>query len=212
MPQTRSAKASASPSSRKAKSIPSVGTQASSSVGITPPATAGRKLANQAVGRAAATAGTNRAAAPGPDPGVLETLSAKAFLVAGRGDAAAPPRASDEARDGAELRRGPIREVERHLVDVAPAPALGRVVAFDDRMPGGVEVRGRMLVGRAVAAAHVAAGAADAQVHPPGAGLQAILASLGAGRHGPHRIEVGAGPGHQSSTSTSGRSSPGAIS
>ena len=39
-----------------------------------------------------------------------------------------------------------VGQVDDHLVDVAPAPALGRIVALDDRMAGGVEVRGRVPV------------------------------------------------------------------
>ena len=46
--------------------------------------------------------------------------------------------------------------------------------------PGGVVVRGRVLVRRVVAAADLAAGHALAQVHPPAAGAQALGAALGA--------------------------------
>jgi len=44
------------------------------------------------------------------------------------------------ARDRTVVRRGAIAEVEHDLVDVAPSPAFGRVVAFDDRMAGSVKV------------------------------------------------------------------------
>src|SRR5262249_32847232 len=48
---------------------------------------------------------------------------------------------------------------------------------LDHGMAGGMKMRRRMLVGRIVAAADVAAAAADAQVQPAAATLQAFLAS-----------------------------------
>lgn len=54
-----------------------------------------------------------------------------------------------------------IGEIERHLVDIAPAPALGRIVAFDDRMLGRMIMLGGVAPGRLIAAADVPAGAAD---------------------------------------------------
>src|SRR6187402_1692234 len=83
----------------------------------------------------------------------------------------------DIARDGAVLRRGAVAEIERHLVQVAPAPAFRRVVAFDDRVAGGVEMLGGMLVRGTVAAADMAAGPAEPQMYPARAGFQAFLAS-----------------------------------
>src|SRR5579883_1097944 len=53
-------------------------------------------------------------------------------------------------------------------------------------------VLGGVLVGRAVAASHVAAGAAQAQVHPARSGLEALLAPARARRHVADRIEMGA--------------------
>src|SRR6478752_1156302 len=84
---------------------------------------------------------------------------------------------SIELRDRSELRRRPVGQVEHQFVDVAPGPALGRIVPLDDRMSGGVEMLGRMAVGRAVAAADVAAGAAEPQVEPGRSRLEALLAS-----------------------------------
>src|SRR5450432_1758456 len=69
-------------------------------------------------------------------------------------------------RNRTVVRRLAIAQVEDELVDETPAPAFGRVVALDDRVRGGVEVLGRVTVLRIVAAADVAAGAADAQVDP----------------------------------------------
>src|SRR6188472_553403 len=116
MPQIRSAKASASPSIRKAKSIPRSGTQGTATDGISPLPTAGTRPANHEVAETATAAGRNRSALPRPDPPVVETLSAKALLVAleasGRRGA---PTGSGEAGNRTELRRRPVGEVEHHL-------------------------------------------------------------------------------------------------
>jgi len=58
---------------------------------------------------------------------------------------------------------------------------------------GGVEVRGSVLVLRAVAAADVAALQAHAQVHPPIALAQAFFAALAVRRHFGDLIPVSAG-------------------
>src|SRR4051794_2927790 len=68
------------------------------------------------------------------------------------------------ARDRTVVRCLPVRQVEQHFVDIAPAPSLRRIVALDDRMPGGMKMLGRVLVGRIVAATDVTATAADAQM------------------------------------------------
>ena len=47
-------------------------------------------------------------------------------------------------------------------------------------MPGGVKMLRGVFVRRLVAAAHMPANAADAQVHPPVTGLQTFFAALGA--------------------------------
>src|SRR6202007_2548078 len=94
------------------------------------------------------------------------------------------------AGDGAELRRGPVGKIEESLVHVAPAPGFGRIVALDDGMPGGVEMPGRVLVGRLVAAAHMPAGPADAQMHPPAADLEAFLAAACARRDVANGVEM----------------------
>src|SRR5882762_4800650 len=70
------------------------------------------------------------------------------------------------ARDRAVVRRLALRQVEHDFVEVAPAPSLRRIVALDDGMAGGMEMFGRVLVGRVVAAADVAAGPADPQMQP----------------------------------------------
>src|SRR5437867_9206738 len=70
------------------------------------------------------------------------------------------PGSSDRARLGSLA----IFEIEPDLVDIAPAPAFRRVIAFDDGVAGGVEMRGGVAAWGIVAAAHVAAGAAQAQM------------------------------------------------
>src|SRR5437016_1818045 len=90
-------------------------------------------------------------------------------------------RASDVPRDRAVVRGRAAGEVERRLVDVAPSPTFGRVVAFDDRMAGRVEVLGGVMVRRAVAAADVAARPTEPQMHPDRIDLQALLAAERAG-------------------------------
>jgi hypothetical protein len=43
------------------------------------------------------------------------------------------------------MRRRPIRKIEEHFIDVTPAPAFRRIVAFDDRGPGCMKMLGGML-------------------------------------------------------------------
>ena len=97
---------------------------------------------------------------------------------------------SNEFRDRPVLFRRSVRQVEECLVDVAPAPVFGWIVAFDDRVAGGVEVLGGVPVRRIVAAADMAALTAYAQMHPPVAGLETLLAAECARRHVADRIEM----------------------
>src|ERR1700730_11030657 len=85
-----------------------------------------------------------------------------------------------------------LRQIEEHLIDVAPAPALGRIVSLDHRMAGGVKMLGRVLVGGIVAAADMAAAAADPQMQPFAAALQAFLAAERARRDAADAGNVGA--------------------
>ena len=70
------------------------------------------------------------------------------------------------ARDWPIMWRDALAEVQKNLVDIAPSPAFRRIVALDDRMAGLVKVLGGMTIGRAVAAADMAASPAQAQMHP----------------------------------------------
>src|SRR5215213_326826 len=87
-----------------------------------------------------------------------------------------------------------------HVIHVAVAPALPRLGRADDGVLRGVEVLGGVLVGRRVAAAHVAAGAAHPQVHPPASALQALLAAVGVRLHVVDLVRVRAGPAHRVSS------------
>src|SRR5947209_3389545 len=80
-------------------------------------------------------------------------------------------------RDRAVMGGLPVREVEQDFVDKTPAPPFRRIIAFDDRMPRGMEMFGRVFVGGIIAAADMAATAADPQMQPHAAALQAFLAA-----------------------------------
>src|SRR4051794_14513348 len=89
------------------------------------------------------------------------------------------------SRSGSGQRRGrdpwraaDLRDPHRDLVEIAPRPVLARLDRAHDRVVLAARVRGRVAVGRAVAAADVAALEADAQVDPPRAHLQAVLAAV----------------------------------
>jgi hypothetical protein len=71
--------------------------------------------------------------------------------------------------------------IEHHFIYKAPAPFFAGLERFHDRMLGRVKVFGGVLVRRRVATAHMAAGHAEAQVHPLGADAQAIFTTVRAG-------------------------------
>src|SRR5437867_4877765 len=68
----------------------------------------------------------------------------------------------------------------RHFIDIAPAPGFTGLERGDDRVLGGLEVPGGVLILRAIAASDVTAGAAQAQLHPRVAHLETFLAALAA--------------------------------
>src|ERR1035437_65066 len=105
------------------------------------------------------------------------------------------------ARDWTIVRSLPVRQIEQHFIDITPAPALRRIIALDDRMLRGVEMPGCVFVGRIVTAADVAAGAADPQMQPLAAALQALLAAERARRDVVDATEVGAAFRHPLSLS-----------
>src|SRR3979411_2078872 len=105
--------------------------------------------------------------------------------------------ASIIARDRAVMCGLPVREIEQDFIDIAPAPPLRRIIALDDRMLRGAKMFGRVLVGRIVAAADVAAAAADPQMQPLTSAVQAFLATERARRHAADAGDVAAALGHR---------------
>jgi hypothetical protein len=93
------------------------------------------------------------------------------------------PSAPERLRRGPR-RRGPraSRQLEHHLVDVAPAPALTGLDRAGDRVVALVGVAARVPVRRGVAAPDRAARLAHAEMEPPVARLQALLAAEDGGR------------------------------
>jgi hypothetical protein len=77
------------------------------------------------------------------------------------------------------MRRRPIRKIEHDFVDVTPTPSFGRIIGFDDRMPGRMEMLGRVPAWRLIAAADMAASPADAQMQPGLTYFQALFAPEG---------------------------------
>ncbi len=86
-------------------------------------------------------------------------------------------RLSVVTRDRTVVRRLAVGEIEHHFVDEAPAPALRRIIALDDRMARGVKMFGRVLVRGIVAASHMPARSAESEMNPDIAALEAFLAA-----------------------------------
>src|SRR5690242_3818640 len=96
---------------------------------------------------------------------------------------AVPPRCSCCVRrlsPRAPVRRSALQFLGRQLelVDIAPSPFLARLEAPHDGMVGFVEVFRGVLVGRLIAAAHVAAFETQAKVDPPPVGGETLLTAL----------------------------------
>jgi len=88
------------------------------------------------------------------------------------------------------LRSGNPSASDSSLVYEAPAPVFPRLEGLDDRMAGALEVLSRVLIGGGIAAAHMAACEAQAEMHPAGADPQAILATGGARGHSADCFEM----------------------
>ena len=91
-----------------------------------------------------------------------------------------------------------LRKIEHDLVNVAPTPAFRRIISFYNGMLRGVEMSGRVFIGRIIAAADMTAGPADPQMQPDAAGLEALLAAERARRDVLDLRDVLAGHGHVS--------------
>src|SRR5919198_5748417 len=83
--------------------------------------------------------------------------------------------------------------LHHELIDIAPEPVLARLERLHERVAGGVEMLGGMLVLRRVTAADVPANEALAQVDPRLSRFQAVLAAVRARRHIPDLVQVRAG-------------------
>ena len=88
----------------------------------------------------------------------------------------AAPELSDEAGDGAVVRRLAWK-IDFDVIDVAPAPALRRVVALDNGMTARFKVPTGVSMGRLIAATDMPAVAAEPQVYPRRSDPQAFLAT-----------------------------------
>jgi hypothetical protein len=76
------------------------------------------------------------------------------------------------------------------LVNITPAPVFSRLKGLDDRVVGGMEMPGRVLILGVVTAAHMATGEAEAQMDPGVTDFQAILAAIGAGGDLSYLVEM----------------------
>src|SRR3954447_21723494 len=82
---------------------------------------------------------------------------------------------------------------EHELVHIAPAPVFAGLEALHYWVSGSPEVLGRVLIGRRVATADVAAAKTEPKVYPPAPGLEAFFAALGGVRaDGPYLAQMGA--------------------
>jgi len=77
--------------------------------------------------------------------------------------------------------------LEHDLVHIAPGPIFAGLNGSDDGMLRSVEMFGCVLIGRAIAAADVAAGQAHAKMHPGAAHLETFLAPF---RVGPDVVDL----------------------
>ena len=84
----------------------------------------------------------------------------------------------------AKVRHGLLRHVHLRLIDVAPGPALAGLEGRDHRVGRVVEMLRGVAARRAVAAADVAAGQAEAQMDPGRAQLSGTLHTPSPGRNG----------------------------
>ena len=70
-----------------------------------------------------------------------------------------------------------VGKIKHHFLDIAPPPAFGRVITFDDRMPRRVKVFGRVPARRLVTASDMPARATDSQMKPSVACLETFFAA-----------------------------------
>src|SRR5260370_2558716 len=78
------------------------------------------------------------------------------------------------ARYRSVMRRRAVAQVEHDVVDIAPAPALRRVITFDDRVPCLLEVSRRVPVRRVIAATDMTTAPAQPQMSPRRSDLPSV--------------------------------------
>ena len=70
--------------------------------------------------------------------------------------------------------------LEEQLVNVTPDPVLTRLDGLNERVVGGVEMPGGVLILRIVTAPDMSTGETEAQVYPGISNFQTVLTSIGA--------------------------------
>jgi hypothetical protein len=78
------------------------------------------------------------------------------------------------------------------LVDIAPSPIFARLERLDEWMANLAEVGGGVTTRRGVAASDVSARQTKAEMNPPAAGFQALLAAMGVRVYRADLIQVSA--------------------
>jgi hypothetical protein len=68
--------------------------------------------------------------------------------------------------------------LEQELVGITPTPVLARLEALHNGVPSGTKMFSRMLVGRRIATADMAAGKAEAKMNPLTPGLETLFTTL----------------------------------
>jgi hypothetical protein len=89
-----------------------------------------------------------------------------------------------------------LGKIEPELVGVTPSPVLIRLEGLNDRVIGGVEMSGGMLILRIVTAADMTTDEADTQVDPGITRFQTIFAAIGARCDLTYLVEVATGLWH----------------
>ena len=90
-----------------------------------------------------------------------------------------------------------VWQIDKALINVAPAPAFRWIIPLDDRVPRRCEMRSRMTSGRIVAAANVTTGSAQTKVDPTLPYLEALLAATAVWHDDTYRILMCTWSGHK---------------
>jgi hypothetical protein len=85
-----------------------------------------------------------------------------------------------------------IGQIEHDIIDIAPAPTFGWIVAFDNRMADRVEMFGCVSMRRVVATSHMPTSAAYSKMNPVASHDEAFLATRCTWRDVADAIQVSA--------------------